>query len=61
MNGVVVRYASGAEVNALFVSEDATSVRMLYPASPGDESHSSNLIHLILTLGCRTSVNLAVL
>ncbi len=26
-----VRYASGAEVNTLFVSEDAESVRMLYP------------------------------
>jgi glutamine amidotransferase len=25
------RYASGTEVNTLFVSEDATSVRMLYP------------------------------
>jgi hypothetical protein len=30
-----VRYASGAEVNTLSVSEDATSLRMLYPASPG--------------------------
>jgi len=28
-----VRYASGAEVNTLFVSEDATSLRMLYPES----------------------------
>jgi len=28
---------------------------------PGDESHSSNLIHLILTLGWRKRVNLAVL
>ncbi|HEX9176857.1 MAG TPA: hypothetical protein VF874_12535 [Mycobacterium sp.] len=26
-----VRYASGGEVNTLFVSEDAFSVRMLYP------------------------------
>jgi predicted glutamine amidotransferase len=26
-----VRYASGAEVNTLFVSEDATALRMLYP------------------------------
>ena len=27
------RYASGAEVNTLFISEDAASVRMLYPAN----------------------------
>jgi predicted glutamine amidotransferase len=26
-----VRYASGAEVNTLFVSEDAAALRMLYP------------------------------
>ena len=28
-----VRYASGPEVNTLFVSEDLESVRMLYPDS----------------------------
>ncbi len=28
-----VRYASGAEVNTLFVSEDAAALRMLYPES----------------------------
>jgi predicted glutamine amidotransferase len=28
-----VRYASGGEVNSLFVSEDAASLRMLYPES----------------------------
>jgi predicted glutamine amidotransferase len=32
-----VRYASGPEVNTLFVSEDPQSVRMLYPADEGVE------------------------
>jgi hypothetical protein len=32
-----VRYASGAEVNTLFVSEDPESVRMLYPDNEGLE------------------------
>ena len=30
-----VRYASGPEVNTLFVSEDPESVRMLYPDDEG--------------------------
>jgi predicted glutamine amidotransferase len=30
-----VRYASGPEVNTLFVSEDPASVRMLYPDNEG--------------------------
>jgi predicted glutamine amidotransferase len=30
-----VRYASGAEVNTLFVSEDAATLRMLYPKTSG--------------------------
>jgi glutamine amidotransferase len=36
-----VRYASGAEVNTLFVSEDAATLRMLYP----ENERSSHFSH----------------